>query len=178
MPAAKRRLSVAIVSGDARRRSALAAAVRTGGHALTGDAAAADVVLVDGTAPCPPHAAVIALGNRGAGETAGHLADDASPEQLNAAIRAIAAGLAVRMREALREEANHAGDPLLTSRELEVLDALGRGLTNKAIARELDISQHTVKFHIEALFRKLDVRSRSQAVAKGLALTMRWRLDV
>ena len=56
---------------------------------------------------------------------------------------------------------------LLTPRELEVLGAIGEGLTNKAIARRLDISLHTVKFHIESLFRKLGVRSRTEALAKA-----------
>ena len=50
-----------------------------------------------------------------------------------------------------------------------MLAAIGDGLGNKAIARKLDISLHTVKFHIESLFRKLGARSRAEAVAKGLA---------
>jgi len=57
---------------------------------------------------------------------------------------------------------------LLTPRELEVLNVLIEGLTNKAIARRLNISLHTVKFHVESVFRKLDVRTRTEAVAKAL----------
>jgi DNA-binding NarL/FixJ family response regulator len=56
---------------------------------------------------------------------------------------------------------------LLTPRELEVLSAIAEGLTNKSIARRLDISLHTVKFHVESLFRKLGVRSRTEAVARA-----------
>jgi DNA-binding CsgD family transcriptional regulator len=56
---------------------------------------------------------------------------------------------------------------LLTPRELEVLGAIGEGLTNKAIARRLDISLHTVKFHIEAIFRKLGARTRTEALARA-----------
>jgi DNA-binding NarL/FixJ family response regulator len=56
---------------------------------------------------------------------------------------------------------------LLTPREIEVLGAIGEGLTNKAIARRLDISLHTVKFHVESLFRKLDARTRTEALAKA-----------
>lgn len=56
---------------------------------------------------------------------------------------------------------------LLTPRELEVLGAIGEGLTNKAIARRLDISLHTVKFHVESLFRKLGARTRTEALAKA-----------
>jgi DNA-binding NarL/FixJ family response regulator len=56
---------------------------------------------------------------------------------------------------------------LLTPREIEVLGAIGEGLTNKAIARRLDISLHTVKFHVESLFRKLGARTRTEALAKA-----------
>jgi DNA-binding CsgD family transcriptional regulator len=57
---------------------------------------------------------------------------------------------------------------LLTPREIEVLGALGNGMTNKEVARLLGISPHTVKFHIESLFRKLGAASRAEAVAKGM----------
>ena len=56
---------------------------------------------------------------------------------------------------------------LLTPRELEVLGAIGEGLTNKAIARRLEISLHTVKFHVESVFRKLGARTRTEALAKA-----------
>jgi len=56
---------------------------------------------------------------------------------------------------------------LLTPREIEVLSAIGEGLTNKAIARRLDISPHTVKFHLESLFRKLGARTRTEALVKA-----------
>jgi DNA-binding NarL/FixJ family response regulator len=58
--------------------------------------------------------------------------------------------------------------PALTPREIEVLTALADGLGNKAVARRLGISPHTVKFHIESLFRKLGAGCRAEAVAKGL----------
>jgi DNA-binding NarL/FixJ family response regulator len=56
---------------------------------------------------------------------------------------------------------------LFTPREMEVLSAIADGLTNKMIARRLEISLHTVKFHVESLFRKLGVRTRTEAVAKA-----------
>jgi DNA-binding CsgD family transcriptional regulator len=57
---------------------------------------------------------------------------------------------------------------LLTARETEILNALGEGMSNKEVARALGISAHTVKFHLETIFRKLGVTSRAEAVAKGL----------
>jgi DNA-binding CsgD family transcriptional regulator len=56
---------------------------------------------------------------------------------------------------------------LLTPRELDVLGAIGEGLTNKAIARRLGISLHTVKFHVESLFPKLGARTRTEALARA-----------
>ena len=52
----------------------------------------------------------------------------------------------------------------LTSREIEILDCIARGLSNKAIARELGVSEGTVKVHLLAVFRALDVRNRTAAV--------------
>ncbi len=53
----------------------------------------------------------------------------------------------------------------LTRRELEVLSQLSSGRTNKQIARDLDVSLNTVKFHVRNLFQKLSVNSRSQAIS-------------
>jgi DNA-binding CsgD family transcriptional regulator len=58
--------------------------------------------------------------------------------------------------------------PLLTPREAQILTLVGEGMSNKQVARALGISLHTVKFHLEALFAKLDATSRAEAVAKGL----------
>ncbi|HET6605485.1 MAG TPA: response regulator transcription factor [Rhodopila sp.] len=102
---------------------------------------------------------------------AGLLPPDASADQLDTALRAVAAGLLVRAPQlpAARGGFAAADDaPLLTPREREILGLLGEGLSNKAMARRLGISVHTVKFHLEALFSKLDATSRAEAVAKGL----------
>jgi two-component system, NarL family, response regulator YdfI len=56
----------------------------------------------------------------------------------------------------------------LTPREIEVLNGLADGLTNRAIATALNISEHTVKFHISAILAKLNVSSRTKAVAVGI----------
>jgi DNA-binding NarL/FixJ family response regulator len=62
--------------------------------------------------------------------------------------------------EAAREPASHG----LTQRQLDVLGLLARGLPNKLIARELGLSEGTVKVHLLAIFRALGVRNRTQAV--------------
>ncbi len=53
---------------------------------------------------------------------------------------------------------------MLTPRELEVLGLIGDGLPNKTIAGRLDISEHTVKFHVNAILGKLGAQSRTEAV--------------
>ncbi len=58
-------------------------------------------------------------------------------------------------------------DLTLTPRELDVLALLAEGASNKAIARTLKISVHTVKFHIASLFDKLDAEGRTEAVAQA-----------
>jgi DNA-binding NarL/FixJ family response regulator len=56
----------------------------------------------------------------------------------------------------------------LTARELEVLQLMARGLTNRQIARRLQISEHTVKFHAAAILGKVNARSRAEAVARAI----------
>ncbi|BAY23152.1 LuxR family two component transcriptional regulator [Calothrix sp. NIES-2100] len=58
----------------------------------------------------------------------------------------------------------------LTPREIDVLEMLGSGLSNKAIAKHLQISEHTVKFHISSIFQKLAVSTRTEAVTVGVRL--------
>jgi DNA-binding NarL/FixJ family response regulator len=63
-----------------------------------------------------------------------------------------------------------AGQPLteaLTPREHEVLTGLAEGLSNKQIARQLAISEHTVKFHVNAILGKLGAQSRTEAVVRA-----------
>lgn len=58
----------------------------------------------------------------------------------------------------------------LTAREQEVLTLLAEGLTNKAIAQQLAISDHTVKFHVNAILGKLNAQSRTEAVVQATRL--------
>ncbi len=60
--------------------------------------------------------------------------------------------------------------PPLTPREREVLSHLSKGWSNKEIARSLDLQEVTVKLHIRGIFRKLDVKNRTQAARRAAAL--------
>ena len=60
----------------------------------------------------------------------------------------------------------------LTARENEVLQLLARGMTNKAIALELGITEHTIKFHVNAIMGKLGAQSRTEAVVRASQLGM------
>jgi NarL family two-component system response regulator YdfI len=67
---------------------------------------------------------------------------------------------------------NKAGELVeqLTPREAEILELLAQGLANKQIALYLQISEHTVKFHISSIFTKLGATNRMEAVRMGLQL--------
>jgi len=171
---AAKAVRVAIVSTDSARRAELARKLDGSGHVMVAAASDADVILCDGDASLAAAASAAAVITLGAAESSQNsvLPANATAEQLDASIRAVAVGLIVRPA---RERTNGFGElrqgkvrSLLTPREVEMLSAIGSGLSNKAIARRLDISLHTVKFHIESLFRKLGARSRAEAVAKGL----------
>ncbi len=103
------------------------------------------------------------------------LARDASPSEIAAALIAVAAGLVAVQPRVLAPGGGAAssarGDAeRLTTREIEVLGELARGVANKAIAARLGISEHTVKFHVAAIFAKLAVSSRTEAVTHGVRL--------
>jgi DNA-binding NarL/FixJ family response regulator len=141
-------LCVASVTRDPGRREQLAQIVTHAGHAVV-DASSADVVLLDGaTTPQQIEAALAAAGGP--------------------PVRGVPEPVVDLRPRGFEELADRAAGVLLTPRELDVLAAIGAGSSNKAIARDLGISLHTVKFHIESLFRKLGARTRAEAVAKGL----------
>ena len=163
-------LRIAIAAADPARRRRLAAIVAGGGHTVVENPAEADAVLADGAADAAGAAPVVTLGGGDAGQ-AGLLPADAMPAQILAALAAVAAGLVVRPPSAPQPEFRALAEPeapLLTPREVEVLAAIGQGMSNKQAARHLGISAHTVKFHVESLFRKLGAGSRAEAVHKGL----------
>jgi len=98
------------------------------------------------------------------------LSHAAGPTELVAAIEAVAAGLVVLPPElvgsaAIPARPSEPGPQHLTGREIEILGLLAAGLANKTIAGRLGISEHTVKSHVAALFGKLGVSTRAEAVA-------------
>lgn len=126
---------------------------------------------------------------------AAHVLDDARPSELIRTIRAAAGGeyliddavaarpaVALRVLEAFRDASlfsEVATDDLastafapLSPREAEVLEAIGRGLTNRMVGESLSISEQTVKNHVTSILRKLAVNGRTQAVL--LAIKRSW----
>lgn len=96
-----------------------------------------------------------------------------SADAIAAAVAACCAGFVViapDLSEAARSTspnpAERDGDEL-TPREVEVLELVAQGLTNKAIGHLLSISEHTVKFHLNAILGKLGAQSRTDAVVRA-----------
>ncbi len=97
--------------------------------------------------------------------------------EIIAAVRAVANGLLaihadfhhdLFSEELLFLDAESKQFEALTPRETEVLSLLSLGLTNKAIAGQLHLSDHTIKFHVGSIFEKLRVSSRTEAVSVGV----------
>ncbi len=108
----------------------------------------------------------------------GYLLKDTSREELFEAVRAVhrgesgiepgvAARVLDRFAQLSREEAQ---TPLLSEREVEVLQLMAKGSANKEIAISLSISDSTVKTHVANIFQKLDVRGRTEAVTHALQI--------
>lgn len=98
----------------------------------------------------------------------------AAPEVVAAAVACAARGLMV-LDPALAASFVRAPEPPdgaepLTPREREVLALLAEGLANKAIAARLGISEHTAKFHVNAILGKLGVDSRAEAIVRAARL--------
>jgi DNA-binding NarL/FixJ family response regulator len=194
---ASRRLVVLIALGDAARAERLAASLAASDDLLpvaAGDGRA-DVAIVDdrsgGTVPAAmPRVQLTgrAGGEQPAGEVMAVMQAGADDLLIAAAVRLAAAGYRVSddggrhgdfhagdgepFEEDLSDE--HAARPALSPREAEVLALLAEGAPNKVIARRLNISVHTAKFHVAAILIKLGAANRTDAIAiamrQGLVL--------
>ena len=109
---------------------------------------------------------IVAAMNAGA---QGYLLKDAPPEELTRAVRAVNEGKPVMSDQVTVALTRRLTQPRtsLSARELEILQAVATGHTNKEIAQELFISQATVKTHLVHIFDKLGVDNRTSAVAKA-----------
>jgi DNA-binding NarL/FixJ family response regulator len=194
-----RRLVVLIALGDVVRAERLAAALAASDDLLpvAAGSGAADVAIIDGSgADAVPAATPRVLlsgragGERPAGEVMAVMPAGADDLLIAAAVRLAAAGYRVSgdggggrhgdfhagdgepFEEDLSDE--HAPRPALSPREAEVLALLAEGAPNKVIARRLNISVHTAKFHVAAILVKLGAANRTDAIAiamrQGLVL--------
>ena len=146
-------------------------AIETALRPLGGQTRLPAVLVLGGVAPPVALPRLLRAGVRGI------LPRDAADAEIVAAIEALAAGLVVLhpvttraagARPTLPAAPSDARAEPLTPRELEILTMMAEGLGNRAIARSLGISVHTVKFHVAAVLDKLGARSRAEAVAVGL----------
>ena len=195
------RPSAVVVARDPLVRSGLAAVLRAyPGLVLkealesADEAVAADVVVWDAPeawgrptlAPTlalvsAPHEArrALRLGARGA------LSRSTAPHAIASAALAVAAGhwvldesfagALLQLGEALEPVAPTHAPSLLSPRELQVLNLLAEGLSNRELAARLGISRHTAKFHVNAILDKLGATTRTEAVvlaARGGVLTL------
>jgi DNA-binding NarL/FixJ family response regulator len=110
------------------------------------------------------------------------ISQDVTADQIVAAVHAAAAGLQVMpveegvallpnppMHKQMLEPVEEIVEPL-TPREMDVLEMLAEGLSNKMIAHRLSISDHTAKFHVNSILAKLNAGTRTEAVTRGIRL--------
>ena len=104
----------------------------------------------------------------------GYILKDIAPDELAQAVRTVAGGeiliqpqLASKLRSRFGKRGNTSYESL-TTRELEVLRLLARGLRNKEIAARLYVSERTVNFHLANIYQKLSVSGRTEALSKAL----------
>jgi len=101
------------------------------------------------------------------------LLNETGSERLVLAIKAVSSGLVVldpALSEVFAATAPSISERIyeaLTARENDVLQLLAQGLTNKGIAHQLGITEHTVKFHVTAIMTKLSAQSRTEAVVRA-----------
>jgi DNA-binding NarL/FixJ family response regulator len=124
--------------------------------------------------PNPPHVLVLTTYDTEADITSaidagasGYLLKDAPPEDLFRAIRGTARGETI-LAPAVAARLIRRSGPLLTEREVEILNHLATGSSNREIARRLFVSEATVKSHLSHIYTKLEVDTRAAAVARAI----------
>jgi DNA-binding NarL/FixJ family response regulator len=95
----------------------------------------------------------------------GYLLKDAPRQEILSAIRAVSEDRPYASSSIAAKALQRMGRPSLTQRELDVLQLLAEGRSNKDIARRLNITEGTAKTHVKAILTKLDAISRTEAVA-------------
>jgi DNA-binding NarL/FixJ family response regulator len=98
----------------------------------------------------------------------GYVLKNATGQELIPAIQAVAAGQRWIPKEVAKRLASRKLFEELTSREVQVLQLLGKGLANKQIGDMLNITEHTVKDHLKSVFGKLQVVDRTEAVTAAI----------
>lgn len=172
-----------VVASDPLVREGFARGLSDAGLELVDDERSADVVVVDaGSESTKVRSKLRGLARRDApvvlllpdeallraalaAGASGALLRSADPARIGAAVHAVHQGLTVVDGPVAPRDADD-DEPVeeLTTREREVLELIATGLSNKRIARRLEISEHTAKFHVNAILGKLDARTRTEAV--------------
>ena len=109
----------------------------------------------------------------------GYLLKDTPPDQIRRDIRAVIAGgvpispqaaahLLAMMAQAKNAPLQEHAEPMLTDREMDVLTLFSRGLSYKETANILDMSVHTVTGHVKAIYSKMGVHSRNEAIFEAV----------
>lgn len=187
---ATHRLTVLVALGDAARAERLADMLAASDDLSPVMAGMADVAVIDDAA-LESHAVDPAIPGvllsrragrqRAAGDTLSVLPASADDLLVTAAVRLVAAGYRVTQEAApvaalddfdgdtVEEAADDtSARPVLSPREAEVLALLAEGAPNKVIARRLNISVHTAKFHVAAILVKLGAANRTDAIATAM----------
>ncbi|EPJ47719.1 MAG: hypothetical protein OFPII_11310 [Osedax symbiont Rs1] len=103
----------------------------------------------------------------------GYILKEDAFDELEPAIRKVVAGeqyISCSLLEVMQQ--SHSGSQTLTHRETEILCYVGRGYSNKNVAKFLEISERTVRFHLSNCCIKLKANGRTNAVAKALSLSL------
>jgi two-component system NarL family response regulator len=98
----------------------------------------------------------------------GYLLKDSEPEELLTAIRTVNRGQQYIPPNVAAKLVQRMTGPELSNREIEVLQLIGQGMSNQEISTALNISESTVKTHVNRILSKLDVKDRTQAAILAL----------